>query len=370
MGALVLVGSVLVSAAPASAVPSVFANPDATPASNDLDITALGVDYTADALVVSAAIENFSSNDPYSFSAYVLPSQRPTSQEPNYLHFTVVKGPDGVTTTYLQATNNGTTGPQAVAIEATVVTTGSSVTLSYPLHGQATNTTFFVWGDLTNGAGPAVTAGIKSIGGQYVGFGPINVTTVATTTTFRLNSPTQVYGSTPAVGFVDLLSRNARGTLSIMEGSTVVTSFEYAGVEIPLNLPTKLAYGAHKLTAVFTPRDPQLYAASSSEILPFAVLSPGTKTSTKLTLSKSTQHYKKKSAKITVKVSHKPAGKVVLYDGTKKLKTLTLKKGTVSYTVSAKLAKGTHKLHAVFVPKKPLSYAPSTSKTKTLKVVR
>jgi 5'-nucleotidase len=369
LGALVIAASVLVAGAPASAAQNVFVNPAATPQANDLDISAVEIDYTADRFEFTALTQNFSAAAGYSFSVYITPTQQPLSAQPYYFTFTsVVSGNSMVVYEYFTQ-GATTTGPFTVGNAFTSVNnTDKTVLLSIPPLGIFENTTLFSWATLSDNV-VAVNAGIPAVGGT-LGFGPINITTMTTSAELLLSSPTQVYGSNPSVVTASVGPSSARGTISVLDGAKVIASADFVGSDVAFNLPKTLAYGNHSLTAVFSPTNPVLYTSATSSAVPFAVLSPGTKTSTKLTLSKSTQHYKKKSAVVTVKVSHKPSGKVVLYDGTKKLKTLTLKKGAASYKVSAKLAKGKHKLSAVFVPKKPLSYAPSTSKTRTLKVVK
>jgi 5'-nucleotidase len=186
----------------------------------------------------------------------------------------------------------------------------------------------------------------------------------------RLTSPSQVHNSTPATALVSISPSDARGAIDILDGTKIVaTETAFAGAAA-INLPKTLAYGSHKLVARFRPETPAAYSGSSTTALPFKVLSGGTKTAISLSLSKSTQHYKKHAVKVTVHVSHKPAGKVAIFDGTKKLKTLTLKKGAASYTLSKKFAKGKHKLHAEFMPKHIDSFAPSVSKSKTVTVVK
>jgi hypothetical protein len=369
LGAVVIAASILVAGAPASAAQNVFINPAATPQANDLDISAVEIGYTADRFEFTALTQNFSAAAGYSFSVYITPTQQPLSAQPYYFTFTsVVSGNSMVVYEYFTQ-GATTTGPFTVGGAFTSVNnTDKTVLLSIPPLGIFENTTLFSWASLSDNV-TAVNAGIPAAGGT-LGFGPINIATVSTVAGLRLSSPSQVYGSTPSVATVSVGPSSARGTVSVLDGTKVLASADFLGTDVAVNLPKTLSYGDHTLTAVFTPTKPAFYGQAASDAVAFSVLSPGTKTSTKLTLSKSTQHFKKKSAVVTVKVSHKPSGTVVIYDGTKKLKTLTLKKGAASYKVSKKLAIGKHRLHAVFVPKKPLSYAPSTSKTRTLKVVK
>jgi hypothetical protein len=87
--------------------------------------------------------------------------------------------------------------------------------------------------------------------------------------------------------------------------------------------------------------------------------------------SKSSQRYKKTPVTVTVSMAQAYDGKATIYDGKKKLKTLTIKNGKiVSYTLSKKLKRGNHKITVKFAPEgdyKPF-YKTVTSKAKTIKV--
>jgi hypothetical protein len=87
--------------------------------------------------------------------------------------------------------------------------------------------------------------------------------------------------------------------------------------------------------------------------------------------SKSSQRYKKSSVTVTVKMAQAYAGKATIYDGKKKLKTLTIKNGkTVTYKLSKNLKRGNHKITVKFVPGEEFApfYKTVTSKAKTIKV--
>jgi hypothetical protein len=65
--------------------------------------------------------------------------------------------------------------------------------------------------------------------------------------------------------------------------------------------------------------------------------------------SATSQKYKKAGVKITLKTKQSLTGKVTIYDGTKAIKTLTLKQGAATYTLPKTLKVGTHKIKAKFV---------------------
>ncbi|CAN5204505.1 hypothetical protein BH11ACT2_BH11ACT2_00920 [soil metagenome] len=367
VGVLVIGSALFAGVGPASAVQSTFPNPDKTALTTDLDINALQAEYSAEAITVSVGVENFDPAAGYNFNVTLTSTQRTISEDPNYLTFNATVSGNSQIITASRTDNGVTTGPFTFPGTITV-SNNNFVTFTLPLDGALSNTTFFVWASLGN-VGHSVNAGIPVVGG-IVGFGPLNPSVVDTTTFAVLSSPTQVHNSTPAVIRAGVNPIHGPGTIAIKDGSTVIASGDFAGTDVSINLPKSLAYGTHHLVAVYIPRDPTFYASSTSDPVTIKVLSPGTKTSTSLFISKSKQHYKGSAAKVKVHVSHKPAGKVAIYDGKKKLKTLTLKRGSATYTLSKKLSKGTHKLHAVFTPKHIDSYAPSTSKSKTLKVVK
>ena len=93
------------------------------------------------------------------------------------------------------------------------------------------------------------------------------------------------------------------------------------------------------------------------------------KVSAKLVKKTITRRSKAK-IKVTLKVAgvSKPTGKVVVYEGKKKLRTVTLKskhKGKITVTLP-RLKKGTHKLKVTY--RGSSSIAKKTSKTVTLRV--
>jgi hypothetical protein len=367
VGVLVIGSAVLVAAPPASAATNVFVNPDRTADANDLDIQALGIDYNAETITVQASLEHFDPAPGFTFNVYLTPTQRTLADDPNYINLTAQVNGNSQILTGSSTTNGVTVGPNTISGASISVQGPSALTFTVPLGGATGAQTFFVWASLST-PGASVNAGIPVVGG-IVGFGPLNQSVVETSTSATLTSPTQVHNSTPATVLVSVNPTHGSGAIDIMDGSRVVATESYNGFDVSINLPKTLAYGTHTLVARYRSASPASYGDSASAPLSLAVLSGGTRTKTTLSISKGTQHYKKAAARVKVTVTHKPAGKVTIYDGTKRLKTLTLKRGTVTYTLSRKLAKGKHKLHVEFTPTHIDSYAPSISKSHTLKVV-
>jgi hypothetical protein len=95
--------------------------------------------------------------------------------------------------------------------------------------------------------------------------------------------------------------------------------------------------------------------------------------------SKKSQKYKKGGVKVSIKTTGAKIGTAVIYDGSKKLKTLSITGGFIKgkysesssfYTLSKKLKKGKHKIKVVFTAKAQytLFYNKQTSKVTTIKV--
>lgn len=89
-------------------------------------------------------------------------------------------------------------------------------------------------------------------------------------------------------------------------------------------------------------------------------------TKTKVSVSKA-RFGKGATVKVSTTGSVTPAGKVAIYDGKKKLKTLTLKKGKASYKLSPRLKVGKHKITARYYPSQGFS---SSQASKTIRVYK
>ncbi|MDR1767423.1 MAG: hypothetical protein LBR32_03160 [Propionibacteriaceae bacterium] len=86
--------------------------------------------------------------------------------------------------------------------------------------------------------------------------------------------------------------------------------------------------------------------------------------------SASKQKYKKSAVTLTATTKIAHTGKITVYDGKKKLRSVTVNYSKAKYTLSKKLKKGTHKIKVKFTPS--ADYAPffnsATSKVKKIKV--
>jgi hypothetical protein len=97
----------------------------------------------------------------------------------------------------------------------------------------------------------------------------------------------------------------------------------------------------------------------------------------KVSVSPTTQKYKKTSAKVKIRVTKEAEGKVTIYDGKKKLKTIKVNyRGFVNsfsakgsyYSLSKKLKKGTHKIKVVYAPTGDFKKFYKTQTSKVFKV--
>ncbi|MDQ2624923.1 MAG: Ig-like domain repeat protein, partial [Actinomycetota bacterium] len=161
------------------------------------------------------------------------------------------------------------------------------------------------------------------------------------------------------------------GTVTIKRGSKVLATktltTSHRGT-VTVSVP-KHKVGTYRLTATFAGNVSLLPSSSASAKLTVAKAKP--KVSLKLVKKKVARSAKAK-VKVTVKVAgmSKPTGTLRLYDGKKRITTVTLKakhRGTVSVRLP-RLATGKHKLKVVYSGTKQI--AKRTSKVAVLRVTR
>jgi Bacterial Ig-like domain (group 3) len=129
---------------------------------------------------------------------------------------------------------------------------------------------------------------------------------------------------------------------------------------------TTLPGGVQKLSASFAPGATSGLAGSVSAKQPVTVKAHGTK----LTLKASKSSVKKgKKLSLSVKVTPGVAGKATIYDGSKKLATVKVRKGKATFSTT-KLKVGKHALKAKFAATVKADYAASTSKPIRVKVTK
>ena len=194
----------------------------------------------------------------------------------------------------------------------------------------------------------------------------------ATTTALSFSKASQAFGMGSAVVYVRVWEGEEGklnygwGTVTIFDGNTPLTTVpvEYGSAEY--YLPNNLSEGEHLIRAAFTSKNAERQTNSASAAVPYLVTAAPSVTTTKVALSRATQKVGKKPAKVTVTVSGKAVGSVTIFDGKKKLKTVTLKGGKATYTLSKTLKKGKHTIKAVFTPTNVEAF--KTSKSKSVKL--
>ncbi|MDR1833903.1 MAG: Ig-like domain-containing protein [Propionibacteriaceae bacterium] len=102
----------------------------------------------------------------------------------------------------------------------------------------------------------------------------------------------------------------------------------------------------------------------------FTITGKKQKPSLEVSYSASAQKYKKTAVQLSISTKIANTGKATVYDGKKKLGSVTLTGGSATYTLSKKLKKGTHKITVKFTPTSNYAvfYKAQTSKAKTIKV--
>lgn len=359
--AIVLVlGSALGGPPPASADDGTFANPLATPATTDLDITAVHVERTPTTMEVVIDTQNLPVSD-HDVDVYFMREDKaagdPTMDRVHYSYST--DGVHSALNRYYRPAN----GTESLAS----TNLGHSTTAA----GQITFTgvpSDIPWnGDMwvavqvsSNGKFGVAGRGVVSNG--VTGFGPLNGLSIPTTVGVGLSSAQQVFQRTSATARVAVSPATAPGTVSLYDGSTAIATSPVANGVATFSVPNTLAIGAHGLRAVFTPTTAR-FAIGTSPTTALQVLDPDAPPPTSaLTATRTKLRLSHDHARVTVKVSHHPAGAVrLLLDGKRQLKLLTLKHGRADWRLPAKLDHGRHALTATFVPPAGSTFAASTS---------
>jgi hypothetical protein len=186
---------------------------------------------------------------------------------------------------------------------------------------------------------------------------------VATKTTLVATPTSAVHGA--AVKLTATVSPATAGTVKFFNGTKLLKSV--AAVKGKASFSTKtLTDGVHKIKATFTPTNVAGFAASTSTVHSVTVKAHATKVTLKASAASV-----KAGKKLTLSAVESPAvaGKVTFYDGTKKLATVTVKKGKATFS-STKLKAGSHSLKARFTPTNTQNDAVSTSKVVKVKVTK
>jgi hypothetical protein len=186
--------------------------------------------------------------------------------------------------------------------------------------------------------------------------------TISTTTTLTATPATASVGS-PVTLTATLTPAAATGAVSFYSGTTLLKEVGVTAGKAVLTT-TALKLGTDQLTAKFVPTG-STYLASTSAIKSVTITAVPTKTTLKASAKKI-----KKGKKLTLTVKETPAvpGKAAIYNGAKKIGTVTVKKGKAKFA-TRKLKVGSHKLKAKFTPSSA-NDAKSTSKVIKVKVTK
>jgi hypothetical protein len=217
----------------------------------------------------------------------------------------------------------------------------------------------------------------------------------ATTASVILNSASVTQGVNQFVSGEIVVSPQVAGTASLYVDGDRAASVAIESGSGTFEIPATQAVGEHSLLVDFSPTESGYNSSQSGEYTfhiaqapqpappvttpttpqPPAVTGPTTsqarKTAVQLKVTKKSAAYgTTHKVKATATVSPTAAGKVTFYDGKKKIKTVTLKKGKATTTLPKNLTRGTHKLTAKYTPTKPAQYTASTSKKVAVTVKR
>jgi hypothetical protein len=189
-------------------------------------------------------------------------------------------------------------------------------------------------------------------------------TQVATTTKLTATPASVFHGA--AVKLTATVSpSNAAGSVTFRNGSKKVGTAKVKAGKATLTTKA-LTDGADKIKATFTPTNSTAFTSSTSAARTVTVRAHTTKVSLKAS-AKSIKAGKKLT--LTIKETPAVAGKVAIFDGAKKIGTVTVKKGKASFSTS-KLKAGSHSLKARFTPKNTQNDKASTSRTVKVKVTK
>jgi hypothetical protein len=190
-------------------------------------------------------------------------------------------------------------------------------------------------------------------------------TQVTTKTTLTASPSTSAFHGATVKLSASVSPANAAGSIKFLNGTKLLKTVKVSGGKASFSTKT-LPTGTLKLRATFTPTNTTAFTSSTSAAHTMTIKAHATKVSLK---ASSTSIKVGKKLTLTVKESPAVAGKVVIYDGAKKLATVTVKKGKATYSTS-KLKAGTHSLKAKFTPTNTQSYKVSTSKVVKVKVTK
>jgi hypothetical protein len=186
----------------------------------------------------------------------------------------------------------------------------------------------------------------------------------ATKTALSVSPATTAFHGAKATLHATVTPAAAKGKVEFIEGSKALKTVTLVAGKASFSTAA-LPDGTAKLKARYIPAS-SLYLTSTSTIHSLTVKAHPTTVSLKASKASI-----KVGAKLTLTIKAAPAvaGKVSVYDGSKRLATVTLKKGKATFSTS-KLKAGSHHLTARFTPSNTQNDKASTSKVVTVKVTK
>jgi len=239
---------------------------------------------------------------------------------------------------------------------------GMSGVLTVSIGGTTLEEESFYWlGEGTYRVPASLPVGVHELVARFephapvddvVATGTFTVVEATTTTTLSSSASSWKYGSTrPTV--TARISSLAAGRVEFSMGGRVVGRVAVVGQKASLRLPSRHV-GRYAVVAKFVPSSSGVTGSSASTSVR---VTKATSTAT-VKASKKVKVGKKAELRIRVKVKGvaKPTGKIAIYDGKKKIKTISLKsshEGKRTVKIALK-AKGTHKLKVRYLGSKDI----------------
>jgi hypothetical protein len=184
----------------------------------------------------------------------------------------------------------------------------------------------------------------------------------ATKTTLSVSPATAAFHGAKATLHATVAPAAAKGKVEFFDGSKALKTVALVAGKATF-ATTALPDGTAKLKARYIPAS-SIYLTSTSTIHSLSVKAHPTAVS--LRASKNSIKVGARLT-LTIKVTPVVAGKVSIYDGSKRLGTVTVKKGKAAFSTS-KLKVGSHHLTARFTPSNTQNDKASVSKAVTIKV--
>jgi hypothetical protein len=280
------------------------------------------------------------------------------------------------TTTTLGVTpNTGLHAGASVTLQATVSDSSATGTVHFTDGSTALGADVTLSGGVASKIVKITTAGSHTFHATYVpdasstfagstGDATVSVAKATTKTSATWPSSTPHYGTSWVVkAAVTATGLTPTGTVSVKEGSKVLKSATLSSGKASITLPgTALLPGSHTLTVSY---GGSANAAASSTTKTVSIARAVSHVTNKLvasTIRKSV--HGKLSVKVTA-TGTTPTGTVAVYDGTKKIATGTLSKGSVTITLPL-LGRGKHTIHAKYLGSTKV--APGSASSVTLTV--